>query len=492
VTTQVHEPVDHRFITGLPHSPDATAPPWLPELASAGFLVRTLEGRWVVQNNCDHGASAAAFVVVEDFVRELNKSACGVKRGDGLPSQEATEAYGDAREVARRFLGADEDTAIVFTHNATGATNIIAHVLNERAKTEHRRARVVVTRMEHHAMIVPFAVAEHIDLTVLPVPDTHDELLAMIDAELTRQPADLVGVTGASNVTGEIPDLAAIAAITEDKHGTPTLGDLAQFAAHHQVHMGKLGIKLAILSGHKFGAPYGVGVLACPRSFLEGVRPLITGGGVVDLVAADQEIKWVDDVEALHEPGSPPVVGALATAVAMAELRRANMDRIVARERMFLNLAYNLLTDVRDGIPELDVYMMWDRDHPKVGVITFNIAGFPWGLICAVLAGHFGIASRGGCFCAHPLMAHLLGLTLEEAKGIGRIHDDDMPGAVRLSFGYDVTTGKILKIDWALRGIVERGLDHWTKLYEPCGKGHWRPKNDTRPRRLKFKELTSW
>jgi selenocysteine lyase/cysteine desulfurase len=458
-------------------------------LASKDAVVPTVEGRWLIENNCDHAASASALVLVEDFARKFNLTACAIKRGPGANSREATAHYAHARRVARRFLDADDDTAIVFTTNSTGGLNIIAHVLNERAKAAKRRARVVITGMEHNAMIVPFEVAGYIDLTILPVPETHDELLAMIDAELTRCPADLVGVTGASNVTGEMPDLAAIAAITEDKHGTPLLGDFAQLAAHHPVSMRKLGTKFGVLSGHKFGAQYNCGVLACPRTFLEGIRPLITGGGIVDFIYADGEIVWTTDVEALNEPGSPNVVGALATAVAMAALRRADTHRIAARESLLLDLAYNLISN----IPGIKIYHMWDRNHPKVGVITFNIEGFSWGLVSAVLAGHFGTANRGGCFCAHILVAHLLGYSPEQAKQIGRAYTGgELAGAVRLSFGLDVTPKKLIDLDWALREIVQRGPAYWKQLYEPCGKGHWRPIEDSRPFRINFEELTSW
>jgi selenocysteine lyase/cysteine desulfurase len=478
--------------TTTPPAPVTTEPNlrwWLPQLASEGFLVPTLDGRWVVKNNFDHAASSSALVVVEDFVHEFMRGSSAIKRGPDHSSQEATDHYEDAREVARRFLGGGEDSAIVFCNNATGGVNTIAHVLNQRAIAKQCAARVVITGMEHNAMIVPFEVAEYIDLTILPVPESHDELLAMLDAELAKQPADVVGITGASNVTGEMPDLAAIAAVVH-RHGGLLLADLAQLAPHHHIDVVVLGIDLAVLSGHKLGAPYGVGVLYCAtRSFLEGVRPLITGGGIVNFIYADKEIVWTPNVEALNEPGSVNVVGALATAVAMAALRRADMGRIATTETLLLNLLYNVISN----IPGIKIYHMWDRDHPKVGVVTFNIEGFDWGLLSAVLAGHFGIANRGGCFCAHILVARLLGFSAEEAKRIGQAHDGgDLAGGVRFSFGLDVTTAKVLAADRALRCIVERGPAAWKRWYEPCGKGHWRPIKDTRPRRIDFEKLTSW
>jgi selenocysteine lyase/cysteine desulfurase len=128
-----------------PRWPDA-ATLGLPELASAGLVVPTLDGRYRIENNGDHAASASALVVVEDFVRKLNTSACGIKRGPGPSSREATAHHREARKVAGRFLDVDEDdTAIVFTANATGGVNTIAHALNQRAKAEHRRAHVIVT-----------------------------------------------------------------------------------------------------------------------------------------------------------------------------------------------------------------------------------------------------------------------------------------------------------------------------------------------------------
>ena len=56
------------------------------------------------------------------------------------------------------------------------------------------------------------------------------------------------------------------------------------------------------------------------------------------------------------------------------------------------------------------------RAAQRLGVITFNIDGLPHALVAAVLGTEFGIGVRNGCFCAHPYLMQLLGMTPAQVR----------------------------------------------------------------------------
>jgi hypothetical protein len=79
------------------------------------------------------------------------------------------------------------------------------------------------------------------------------------------------------------------------------------------------------------------------------------------------------------------------------------------------------------------------RAADRLGVIPFNVGDLSHFLVAAILGTEYGIGVRNGCFCAHPYLAHLLGMTKADARQVGeRIAGRDlggMPGMVRISFG---------------------------------------------------------
>jgi selenocysteine lyase/cysteine desulfurase len=95
-----------------------------------------------------------------------------------------------------------------------------------------------------------------------------------------------------------------------------------------------------------------------------------------------------------------------------------------------------------------------------LGVVTFSAADLHYQFVAAVLSYEFGIAVRAGCFCAHPLIKHLLKVTRESEQAIeGDVQRGDrreVPGAVRASIGLHNTAEEIDRFLEALRAIVDR------------------------------------
>src|SRR5439155_21351853 len=119
---------------------------------------------------------------------------------------------------------------------------------------------------------------------------------------------------------------------------------------------------------------------------------------------------WAD-LPDRQEAGSPNVVGAVALGVACRTLLDGDMAALAGEEQTLHAEAEERLL----GIPGLAVHTVWGRAHPRIGVLTFTLPGYPDGLLATILSAEHGIGVRHGCFCAHPLMVRLLGIGATEA-----------------------------------------------------------------------------
>jgi selenocysteine lyase/cysteine desulfurase len=420
--------------------------------------------------NLDYAASAPALQSVHDAVEELLGWYSSVHRGAGFKSRVATTAYEGARESIRRFVNARDDDAVIITRNTTDSINLLAGTLPE-------GTHVVCFAGEHHANLLPW---KRIGVRYLPVPEAPDEMLATLEETLRGLPhcADphLVAVTGASNVTGEIWPLADIARVAH-ANGARLLVDAAQLAPHAPIDMARDGIDFLALSGHKLYAPYGAGALIGERDWLSAGDPFLRGGGAVKLVTVNETL-WAD-LPDRQEAGSPNVIGAVALGVACDTLAEAGMERVAEEEQALLEYARERLA----VIDAVESYRVWPADHPRVGLVTFNLRGVPYDLLAAVLSAEHGIGIRHGCFCAHPLMARLLRVDdaemdrlLDEARA-GR--HERLPGAARMSLGLGSTTAEVDALADALRAIAADG-PRWTYAVNPAT-DEYEPDPDPRP-----------
>jgi selenocysteine lyase/cysteine desulfurase/glyoxylase-like metal-dependent hydrolase (beta-lactamase superfamily II) len=393
--------------------------------------------------NLDYAASAPALEVVGQHVTEILPYYASVHRGAGYASQVSTSAYEDARRVVGEFVGARSDDLVVFTRNTTDSLNLLASVLPGGA---------VVLEIEHHANLLPWITDS---ARVVRVAPTIEETLERVDAELASEPAALLTVTGASNVTGERLPLRRLSEIAH-RHGARIAVDGAQLVAHRRVDMEADGIDYLAFSGHKVYAPFGSGALVGPRDWLDGAEPHLRGGGAVQRVTLERTT-WSTGA-ARHEAGSPNVIGVAALARAIQELSALDEEawyrhENVLRDRLIVGLA---------GFPGVTVYRIFEDSSDLVGVVSFSIAGIDSSLLATVLSAEWGIGVRDGKFCAHPLL---------EVLGI------DEP-VVRASFGVGSRAADVDLLLAALSSILGTGP---TWRYELVG-DHWTAAADSRPR----------
>lgn len=414
--------------------------------------------------NLDYAASAPALRRVADAVAAILDWYSSVHRGAGFKSRAATAAYEGARESIRSFVNARPDDAVIITRNTTDSINMLADTLPE-------GTQVVAFAGEHHANLLPW---KRCGATYLPVPETPGEAVATLESALRSLPSSdvphLAAVTGASNVTGEIWPLAELSGVAH-AHGARLMVDAAQLAPHAPIDMVRDGIDYLAMSGHKLYAPYGAGTLIGAADWLLAGDPFLRGGGAVKLVTVD-DVVWAD-LPDRQEAGSPNVIGAVAMGAACDVLAQIGMDRVAAEEGELMAYAAERLSAV-DGFEH---YRIWPADHPRVGLMTFNLRGVPYDLLAAVLSAEYGIGIRHGCFCAHPLMMRLLRVADAEAhRLIDAARDgrhERLPGAARLSFGLGTTRDDVDAIAHALTRIGAEGprwsyrVSSETDEYEP-------------------------
>ena len=434
----------------------------LSRLLGADTVVPCVDGRTRRYVNLDYAASTAVMPAVWDAVEAFVPWYSSVHRGSGLKSQLSTTAFEDARDAVAEFVGARASDAVVFVRNTTEAINVLSAALG--ADT-----RVLSSGVEHHSNMLPWR--RHA-LQLLPFTGSPDELLEACERALrrARPRIDLVAITGASNVSGEVWPVADLAELAH-LHGAQLFVDAAQLAPHRRLDMAGAGIDFLALSGHKLYAPFGAGALVGDARRLSQREPLLSGGGAIDLVTPD-DVVWADP-PARHEAGSPNVIGAVALAAACRGLRELGMDTIAAHERALSERLWSALA----GVPGLRSLALWPDEADRVGIATFNLEGYRHPLLAAILSAEHAIGVRHGCFCAHPLLARLLGLADREvdrlAAELRAGRRPALPGAVRASLGLGTTLDDIDRLIDALHEIATEG-PAWRYVYAP-GLDEYRP-----------------
>ena len=447
-------------------------------LVGADQVVPLVDGEQRRYVNLDYAASTPALVAVAEAVQAFLPWYSSVHRGAGFTSQVATAAYEGAREEVRGFFGARPDDTVLFTRNTTDAINLLASALPE-------GTHVYAFGVEHHANMLPWRHAR-LEVTYLPVPASPADAMERLEDALRAEPRDgappgaaerprLVAVTGASNVTGEVWPHRKVVELAH-RFGARVLLDGAQLAAHYPIDLAALDADYLAVSGHKMYAPYGAGALLGRPDWLAAHDPYLYGGGAVDFVTLES-VLWTQLPER-QEAGSPNVLGAVAMGAACRALREYGMARLADEEMALARYARERI----GRITGVERYGIWPDDAPRLGIVAFNLRGYPHSKLAAILSAEHAIGVRHGCFCAHPLMLHLLDVSEEEATlvrdEIAHGHKGRIPGAVRASMGLGTTTDDVDALATALESIVADG-PRWRYRQGPDS-GEYVPDPETR------------
>ena len=402
----------------------------------------------------DHGASTHPPTPVLDTYKDfLEKSYANVHRGHHYLSEMATDRFEHVSEDILRFIGAEPDRGtVILCGNTTQALDLAAHVM------AHREGVTLVSLMEHHSNDLPHRARGPVVHSGVLEDGTldYDDL----ERRLRGQGVKLVAVTGASNVTGYLPDVHRVARMAH-AHGARILVDAAQLLAHAPIDVGPRGdpghIDFLAAAGHKAYAPFGSAFLYGPTELLDEAAPYIPSGGTVVYVTEDEA--YYKKSPDRHEGGTPNIAGAVALGAALRFLAEVGMEEVRAHELLLVQRAM-------DGLKRIDGVTVLGHPDParRIGALALTIDGVPHELAATILNREAAIAVRNGCFCAHPYLHRLLKLedTTELRQRLMAGEDVEVPGAIRPSFGIFNTEDEVDELVRMVRLIRDRA---WKGTY---------------------------
>ena len=356
-------------------------------------LKRQVHGKPLVYLDSANTGQKPAVVIdtVDDFFRNHNAN---VSRAVHALGTEATEAYEAARGKLARFLNVRGDE-LVLCSGTTFALNLVAYSWAlPRLKAGDA---IVLTRMEHHANIVPWQlVAERTGATIEVANITDDGALDLEHLySLLTPEVKLLGVTHVSNVLGTVNPVREICREAR-KRGIVTVIDGSQAAPHRPLDVAAIGCDFYAITGHKMAGPTGTGVLWARREHLADMPPFLGGGEMIKEVRFDGTV--YADAPHKFEAGTPNIAGFVGLGAAVDYLSGIGMAAIDAREQALLAHATQALSEV----PGLRIF---GTAREKAAVISFLVEG-AHAHDLATLLDLEGVAIRSGHHCAHPLMQH--------------------------------------------------------------------------------------
>ena len=331
--------------------------------------------------------------VIDAILRFYEAYNSNVHRGVHRLSQEATEAFEAARKRMAAFVGAQDETEIIFTRGTTESLNLVAQSYG-RSKLAPGD-EILISHMEHHANIVPWQLlCEQTGavLKVAPITDAGEIDMPAFEALLGER-TKIVSVTHVSNALGTVNPVRRIGQLAHAA-GAVLVVDGAQGAPHGQVDVQALGADFYALSGHKMYGPTGIGVLYGRRALLEAMPPWQGGGDMIRSVTFEKTT--YNDVPFRFEAGTPNIAGAIGLAAAADYLQDLGLERVAVYEAELL--AYG--TQALEAVPGLRLIGTAGK---KASVLSFVLEGVHPHDIGTILDRE-GLAVRTGHHCAQPTM----------------------------------------------------------------------------------------
>lgn len=338
-------------------------------------------------------------------------------RGGFRMSMETAGAVYAVRKQAAEFFGAAGPECVSFQPSCTQALNIVIHSLK---KGDH----VLVSDLEHNAVLRPLKAMEAVGVTFTVVPVTPGDHDATVDAfrKAIRENTKMFIVTHASNVWGirvPVERLAALAHV----YGAQICVDAAQSGGVLPIRCERDGIDYLCCAGHKgLYGPMGTGMLITKHG--EELRCLLQGGTGTRAMDLEQP----RDMPEYLESGTQNVAGILALGAGIGFVQTQGMERIMQKEMRHVQMLYDGLSRMKHTV----LYTPRPQEHYFVPVLGFNLRGAASEAVGAKLAAQ-DIAVRCGLHCAP--FAH---------KKMGTEAD----GAVRVSpcvFTKDAEIGRFLQ-----------------------------------------------
>jgi len=333
----------------------------------------------------------------------------------GNPSSLHASGRAVARELkqARRdvavFLGAADETEIVFTSGGTESNNA---AFRSALWTQKGKPKIITTAVEHSSILKLAKALQEEGVEIDLIPVSRDGALDLEKLRMSVNPETaLVSVMGANNETGVLFPVEAIGKLARER-GVLFHVDAVQTIGKIPIRLRNLPIDFLSLSAHKFGGPKGVGVLYIRKTV--PFRPFCLGGGQ----------------ERARRAGTENVPGIIGLAAACRRLQTTMTDESLKIHELRDHFERELVRT----LSEVEVNGNRETRLPNTSNLAFKGVDSEALLI---LLDEAGVAASSGsaCLSGAPEPSHVLkamGFTNERCRS-----------SVRFSFGSENTLPEV-------------------------------------------------
>ena len=347
----------------------------------------------------------------------------GVGRGVHEASIDAGMTVFMARQKLSDLFGGPGAKRLTFAYNATEALNIAICGLLKAG--DH----AITTAASHNSVLRPLFRAQdagEIDLSIVPIGADGSLDYDAFDAAF-RENTRIAVVTHASNLTGDVYDIARMAEIAH-AHGALLVVDAAQTAGVVPIDMAAQGLDVVCFTGHKsLYGPQGTGGLCVAEDV--DIAAFKVGGSGTHSYDREHPSFMPEHLEA----GTLNAHGVAGLLAGVTYIEGKGVDVIRAETQA---LATRFEDAVR-AMPGVRVYGGGGID--RTGIVALNVADVDSATVADLLNAEYGICTRAGAHCA-PLMHEAIGT--------------DAQGAVRFSFSHFNTEEEIDTAIAAMQEIV--------------------------------------
>ena len=337
----------------------------------------------------------------------------GVGRGVHDASLSAGLAVYRCRQQVAQLFNAPDAKRVAFGLNVTEALNAVIGGLL------HAGEHAITTAASHNSVLRPLyrkVDEEGAELDILPVaPDASIDYDAF--AALFRPNTKLVAVTHASNLTGDVYDVARMARIAHE-HGALICIDAAQTAGVVPIDMQRDGIDIVAFTGHKsLYGPQGTGGVVLGEDI--DLPWFKVGGSGTHSYDREHPSFYPERLEA----GTLNAHGIAGLSAGIAHIEELGVSEIARQTAV---LADRFEAGVRD-IPDVRI-IGGHGGIGRTGIVAINVGDIDSAQVADALGYDYGICVRAGAHCA-PLMHEAMGTAQQ--------------GAVRFSFSHFNTAEEV-------------------------------------------------
>ncbi|HOY30316.1 MAG TPA: aminotransferase class V-fold PLP-dependent enzyme [Bacteroidales bacterium] len=390
-----------------------------------------------------------------------------------------TLSYHQAHNKIKEHVNASQNDVIITAgFGMTSVVNKLQRMLglrtcgmiNQSDCLQKREKPVVfITHMEHHSNHTSWYETNADVVLVKPGKDLLFDL-NHLEQELKKyenRKFKIGSFTACSNVTGITTPYHQMAKMMH-RYGGVCFVDFAASAPYCEMNMHPADpmekLDAIFFSPHKFlGGPGSSGVLIFDSTLYPHHAPDQPGGGTVDWTNPWGEYKYIDNIEAREDGGTPGFLQAIRSALCIELKNKMGINNIQEREKELLEIAF-------EGLPKVPgIHILADNMRQRLGVISFYIDGLHYNLAVKLLNDRFGIQVRGGCACAGTYGHFLLDVSYPKSRHItSKITHGDLsekPGWVRLSLHPTMTGDELCFITDAISQVA-RNHKKWVKDYQ--------------------------